>query len=435
MVRKKAGGIRPPVASFYYGWVIVGLGSLAMFLSGLGQTISISVFIDQYIANFGWSRSVVSGFYSAATLLAGSFLYVMGRLLDRYGHRVMMTVVAFLLGLSCLWMSFIRNLAMLFAGFAGLRYFGQGALNLAANTLIPKWFTRRRGFAMSFVVLGLGVGCTFLPPLNNRLLMSYGLQLTWSVWAVVLLGVMVPLSWLLTRDSPEEIGVFPGGHGEDRDNGAHNGAQGGVEPVWTLEQVLRTRVFWQLLFCQAVSALVNAGILFHIVSLVEEKGFSSSYAALLLSILSVVQSVLLIPVGRVIDRLKVHRVLGLNYFLLSLTVFILYIGKAKWSLIGFSLVLGVFSSFENVGMQVIWPNYYGVKYLPGIRSMSMTAGVLGSSLGPLPLGLAYDLLGGYREALILLMVLPVAAAVAAFSSPPPVLRFQPAKAGDNSVSG
>ena len=86
--------------------------------------------------------------------------------------------------------------------------------------------------------------------------------------------------------------------------------------------------------------------------------------------------------------------------------------------------MGVFAAFENVCMQVIWPNYYGIKYLPRIRSMTMTAMVLGSSLGPLPLGLAYDLLGGYREALLILMILPVIAGLAAFCSPPPVKRLR-----------
>jgi len=422
MSRKDTAGIRRPTTSFFYGWVIVGLGGLGMFFAGLGQTFSVSLFIDHYIINFGWSRSVVSGFYSVATLLAGSILYVMGKLLDKHGHRVMMTVIALLLGLTCLWMGFIHTLGMLFVGFVGLRYFGQGSFNLAVNTLIPKWFIRRRGFALSFVILGLGIGSALLPPVNNWLLMKYGLQITWLIWATVLLGGMVPLSWFLVRNNPEELGVFPDDCSYHGNSNSDTG--GDIEPAWTLEQVIRTRVFWQLLFCQAVSALIIAGIVFHIVSLVQERGFSPSYAALLLSIIATIQTIFLVPVGRIIDRLKIYRVLSINYFLLFLAVFFLYVGNSQLLLIGFGFLMGVFAAFENVCMQVIWPNYYGTKYLPRIRSMTMTAMVLGSSLGPLPLGLAYDLLGGYREALLILMILPVIAGLAAFCSPPPVKRLR-----------
>lgn len=60
--------INPP---FYYGWLIVAIAALSHFFSGPGQTFSNAIFIDYYIEEFGWSRSTVSGIYSAVTLLAG----------------------------------------------------------------------------------------------------------------------------------------------------------------------------------------------------------------------------------------------------------------------------------------------------------------------------------------------------------------------------
>ncbi len=39
---------------FYYGWVIVILSAMTIFLSAPGQTYSISVFIKVYIEEFGF---------------------------------------------------------------------------------------------------------------------------------------------------------------------------------------------------------------------------------------------------------------------------------------------------------------------------------------------------------------------------------------------
>ncbi|MBN2335776.1 MFS transporter, partial [Candidatus Bathyarchaeota archaeon] len=58
----------------FYGWVIVAVSSLVMFFSGPGQTYSVSVFIDSYINEYGWSRSVVSSMYSVGTFSAGMLM-------------------------------------------------------------------------------------------------------------------------------------------------------------------------------------------------------------------------------------------------------------------------------------------------------------------------------------------------------------------------
>lgn len=78
---------------FYYGWVIVFIGGLGVFFSGPGQTYSNSIFIDQYINDFGWSRTEVSSIYSGATLAAGLLMMLVGRFIDRFGQRTMMVAV------------------------------------------------------------------------------------------------------------------------------------------------------------------------------------------------------------------------------------------------------------------------------------------------------------------------------------------------------
>src|SRR5690554_1879951 len=113
---------RVPVnTSFFYGWVMVFMSGLAIFFSGPGQTYSVSVFIDSYIADFGWSRSFVSSLYSTGTLLAGFMLYLVGRQVDRRGHQTMMPIISLALAAACLWMSFVFTPLMLFVGFFAIR--------------------------------------------------------------------------------------------------------------------------------------------------------------------------------------------------------------------------------------------------------------------------------------------------------------------------
>ncbi|ENH95815.1 MFS-type transporter [Gracilibacillus halophilus YIM-C55.5] len=71
---------------FYYGWFIVFIGALGVFFSGPGQTYSNSMFVDEYIKEFDWSRSEVSSLYSIATLVAGFIMMGVGRFIDRFGN-------------------------------------------------------------------------------------------------------------------------------------------------------------------------------------------------------------------------------------------------------------------------------------------------------------------------------------------------------------
>lgn len=93
----------------YYGWVIVAVAALAVFLSGPGQTYSVSTFIDAIMAEYKWSRSLVSSLYSAGTLLAGCFMMLVGRMVDKRGYRLTLTAIILLFALSLLFMSTVKT--------------------------------------------------------------------------------------------------------------------------------------------------------------------------------------------------------------------------------------------------------------------------------------------------------------------------------------
>ncbi|MDP6501939.1 MAG: MFS transporter, partial [Dehalococcoidales bacterium] len=106
---------------FFYGWIILAVSALALFISGPGQTYSVSIFVDPIISDMGWTRTMVSGMYSAGSLTAGVAMILVGRLLDRYGARTMLAVVGVLFGLAALWMSSVDQPWKLYVGFALMR--------------------------------------------------------------------------------------------------------------------------------------------------------------------------------------------------------------------------------------------------------------------------------------------------------------------------
>lgn len=70
-------------------------------------------------------------------------------------------------------------------------------------------------------------------------------------------------------------------------------------------------------------------------------------------------------------------------------------------------------------MNIVWPNYFGLKNLGSIKGLAQTVMVIGSALGPLPLAFAFEQFGSFNEAILMLMILPLLGTIAAFMSPAP----------------
>ena len=98
------------------------------------------------------------------------------------------------------------------------------------------------------------------------------------------------------------------------------------------------------------------------------------------------------------------------------------------SAIVYSVVFGINNAAMHAHISYLWPRYFGRRYLGSIQGTAQTIGVVGASLGPIPLGAAFDLFGSYQGALLLLAVLPVLCALAILLMRPPRLEDYPAGA-------
>ena len=406
---------------FFYGWIMVLMAGIMQFFSGPGQTYSVAIFIDSYIAEFGWSRSFVSSLYSMGTLVAGLALSQVGRLVDVLGHRQMTRILTLAFGAICLWMSVVRAPWMLFAGFLMIRLLGQGSLSLTASTLIPQWFITRRGLALSLMALGGVMGAAIIPPLNTWMIQSQGWRAGWVMWSLLLWGIMLPLGALLIRNRPEDVGLWPDNQPPlPDDDPSWQGPPVKKEVSWTLGEAMRTKSFWLLIFCGTIPAAVGTAIIFHIVSIMSLRGLSPVDAALVLSTRALVQLPLNLVAGYVADRVKSHYLVAATLMgQLLLLLMLLNVSTLSQALV-YAVCWGITAAFSEINNGVIWPNYFGRSHLGSIRGAAMTAMVIGTAFGPLPFGYAFDRLGGYNEIFVISMVYAGIGVVAALMAPKPV---------------
>lgn len=403
----------------YYGWVILAVGAIGGVMTSPGQTYAFSAFLSHFISDLGLSRTVVSTLYTVGTL-AGSFvLPFVGRRFDRHGARAMITLVSLLLGLACIYMSFVRNAVMLGIGFFLLRQLGQGSLSLVSKNVINLWWVRKRGRVMGFVgVIGALLGGLF-PYLINTLIPLYGWRWTYVILGAMVLGVMIPLGWIFTRDRPEDHGLLPDGAGV-REGGQE--ADGPLETNWSLAQVLRCRAFWVTTAGMSSMSMLNTGLFFHIFSVFEDGGLSSTVAASVFVPIATTGAVVQLIAGLLVGRVHLRVLLAVA---LILEAAILVAATRLTSVplaYAFGVGWGIQGGIEILVMGVIFANYFGRLHLGAIAGFASTLLIAASALGPMPMGIARDLMGGYQTVLTGSAIVPLVLALACllFGKPPAV---------------
>jgi len=399
---------------FFYGWVVVFLGAFSMFATTPGQSDSFSLFMNFFVNDFGWSRTFVSSLYSGATLLSGFLMFFVGRLVDRIGSKRVAMLSATVLGVACVLLSFVVSPVMLFGGFFLARLAGKGSLDLSAATLAPQWFISRRAFAIMLVGLGSTLGGIVFPLVNSYLITAFGWRIAFRFLAGGLWLIYVPVMFFFLINRPEDVGMLP-------DNAArrHDEAEPAPvdieEPCFKQAQAVRTSAFWILTFAIFQFSLVGTGVILHFVSMLELQGFSMTFAAAIIGIRPLIGLVTTVLAGLVLDRIRRHHVV------LAVGCILQVLGYVMLAFLQTATMAYLYAVFAGIGgalimmcVSVLNPNLFGRRYLGGILGVIAALNVVGSAIGPIIFGAAFDLLHGYREIILISAILPLLAAVLSF---------------------
>jgi MFS family permease len=366
----------------------------------------------------GWSRTLVAGLYTAGSLTAGVAVLFVGRLLDRFGARVMLTAVGVLFGVAAFAMSKVSHPAHLFVGFAALRLMGQGSLGLIATTAIAMWFVRLRGRATAIASLGGTASLAAFPPFVHMVISHMGWRDAWMVLGFVVWGVLLLPAVLLLRRSPESVGLLPDGDSDTERRQVRDFRQTS-EINWSLGEAARTRSFWLLLIAGASNALVGTALMFHQISLLASKGLSAGAAAAVFSVIAPLVLLGTFAAGFLSDRIPNRFLIVGGQVLLAVAMLFTNLINAPWLAFIYGGMLGLSSGFLMVTNTVIWPNYYGRAHLGSIRGAATASSVTFAALGPLPFAFLFDLTQSYTSAVMVFLAMPVACAVAALLATPP----------------
>jgi MFS family permease len=422
---KRGSLIRPPAPVTtrtlrlpFYGWFVVAAAVLITFSTGPGQSYVFSVVIDPIIAETGLSRTLISALYAGGTAVSAAMTFVIGRMVDQAGARRMLGIVALLLGLACLGLAVSNGALGLFLGFAALRALGQGSLPVIATLLVAQWFVRYRGRAMAIVALGFAASNAFLPPLTQQLVTTLGWRGAYVALAGLVWALLLP-AFLLARNRPELLGLFPDGADEPP---AQEQAQASVDQLTVTPPTLREARFWMLALPMAAGPFVVTALVFHQASIFAERGLSAAVAAGVFSAFAGASATMMVIAGFLVDRIGPKRMALANLLVMfSGVAWLTQMNSAPGAVL-YAALLGASSGGQSVVGGVAWATYYGRKGLGRLQGAAAMVTISAAALAPLPLAALQQTTGSYRLGLLLFALVPLACFALLLAFRPPVKR-------------
>lgn len=381
----------------FYGWPMVAVAATAIFASGPGQSHTFSVFVPHLAAELDVSNATIAAAYGLATFFAAFALPRLGRLIDRYGTRSLMGSVTVVLGAACLMFAAVAGPLMLTIAFAALRFFGQGSLMMCAANLVAQWFRDKRGFAMGLTALGFAASMAVHPPLGHWLADQFGWRNAWLILGVVTWIILIPPVLFLVWNKPEDLGMSPDGISPEPGSAAELQLDG-----LSLAQALRTTAFYIVTIGWAFIAMLVTALHFHQVAIMTQQGVGADVASQLFPISALAMVVAMPLVGRLFDELRTRYVFAAGLLITALSLLLASAAHDVGTATAYAICFGVNNALSMTMFGYLMPRFFGRRHLGHLQGAGQLIGVVGASVGPLPIGMA-----------LLLAIAPVLCAVAA----------------------
>ena len=168
-------------------------------------------------------------------------------------------------------------------------------------------------------------------------------------------------------------------------------------------------------------AMLITTLFFFQVSIFEHNGLPRTLAASMFGVSALSMALSMPVIGWILDRSNPKYVFSVSLALLAVSLVNASFVSSPASAAVYAVIFGINTAANMTFFGFMWAHYFGRKHLGSIQGTGQAIGVLGASLGPLPLGIAFDQFGSYTEALRVLAIIPVGCAMLALFLKQPVL--------------
>ncbi|MFC1864274.1 MFS transporter [Chloroflexota bacterium] len=398
----------------FYGHIIVIASSfILLVMHGVGSTFS--VFFSSLQTEFNANRATISGVISVTFFLEGLYAIAIGRLTDRYGPRVVITVCGIIFGIGYILMSQVGELWQLYIFYPVIVGIGISSGNVALLSTVTRWFVKNRGLMTSIVKVGTGAGIFIVPLVASLLISNYGWRQAYLILGLFGLVWIVTIAQILKRD-PEKMKLKP--YGMYDANGAVSNLTSKVQ--LSFQDTIRTHQFWAVSAIYFASWYASQSVMIHSVSFALDNGIPITQAAGIVAIIGATSIAGRLVMGITGDRLGNRLALIICFSVLIVALSWLQFAGELWRLYLFAVVYGFAHGGFYAIMSPLIAELFGTVSHGANFGMVLFLGQMGGAVGPVVTGRIFDTTESYQLAFLILIAVSIVALALSITQIKPV---------------
>ncbi len=386
---------------WYYGWNVLAVG-VAFQAVLFGFTVnSFTLWVTEWVKDFGAPRGDLMLGVTILGIVGGVTAPFAGKAMDRASIRLLVTAGAVMTVIGLALISQLDAVWQIVAVYATLIAVGTLLAGpLAAQTLAAKWFRGRRGFAVGISTIGTSIGGFVMPPLVTMLFLEVGWRQAHLILAAIALVAVVPLVWLIIRNTPEDMGVEP--DPETAISAARTAAR--EFPDWTTMSILRERNFWIMIIAFVPMAAALGSVQHNLSPIANDAGIAPQAASYLVSLMLGSAAVSKLFFGLVTDRWDLRTLFWGANISIGAAILIFMLQPPYAMMLMASVLLGLGAGGFLPLLAAVVSTRFGPKSFGRVMGLVGPFTLIGS-FGPLIAGWLRDNLGTYEVALQLTLAI------------------------------
>ncbi|WP_208589648.1 MFS transporter [Gracilibacillus suaedae] len=309
--------------------------SFITLMGAFGLNLTAGQFFAPLNDAYGWDLAILSLAVSLNMIIWGVFQPIMGKLIDKFGPKSVITGSAALMGIAFILSATITQLWQFFLYYGVFTAIGfAGCGSMANSVLISRWYVKKRAKMLSRSSMGMNIGQLILLPLTGFLIASTSFQTAFVVLGFIMLVIVVPIICIVVKNNPSDDNQLPDGDSTSLYTEARS---------VSLMEALKSSDFWIATLGFATCGFTLYLVTMHIPSFAVDLGGGESLGGKLLGIAALASACSMWMTGQFTRKIGKKNLLVFLYVVRLLAFLWLALSPGIWQLYVFAVVYGVSS--------------------------------------------------------------------------------------------
>ena len=377
---------------FYGWWIVLATGYILLVGAGVGFYAQ-SVFLDMLVRTQHHSVTDISIGNTIFMGISGLIGILVGTLIERFDIRWVLCAGAIMMTAALYALPHAETITEIYGFYALLGIAYSFIALIPCTTLITRWFERKRATALALAQSGLSLGGVLVTPILTQNLSLQGAIGAQAPLVVGLCLMVIPVCILFVRPYPADKGLLPDGRTSE-DVTAQEPSTSSTSVTLEFKDIVWSRFFILMTAASFFALLSQIGVMSHIFRWAAERA-DPDVTLKVIPIMAVASFSMRLICGYFLDRISVYKFSLALYAIQGISILFVSYSFGNIYVMLSTAIFGCSVGLILMVQPLLLANAFGLanfSRLLGVNQLIMSFGV---ALGPLIVGAAYDLLGGY----------------------------------------